>query len=62
LDAFHLSQEHTRNFFGEESLKNNIKNAKKKDRWIKKRINASFRNIKNKYTLFIDIFFNIVHS
>ncbi len=30
LDAFHLSQEHTRNFFGEEYLKNNIKNAKKK--------------------------------
>ncbi len=30
LDAFHLSQEHTRNFFGEEFLKNNIKNAKKK--------------------------------
>jgi hypothetical protein len=30
LDAFHLSQKHTRNFFGEEYLKNNIKNAKKK--------------------------------
>jgi hypothetical protein len=30
LGAFHLSHEHTRNFFGEEFLKNNIKNAKKK--------------------------------
>jgi len=30
MDEFFLSQDHTRNFFGEEFLKNNIKNAKKK--------------------------------
>jgi hypothetical protein len=30
MDEFFLSQDHTKNFFGEEFLKNNIKNTKKK--------------------------------
>jgi hypothetical protein len=45
MDEFFLSQDHTKNFFGEEFLKNNIKNTKKKINELKCGINDPIRNL-----------------